>query len=99
MQIKKVKNYNFIVYRLDKCVRFKYNINIMDTKTKNKKLFFLLLSITFAVLAIAITLIVFSFISVESIGIMQALYIGISMIAVLVMTIITVIRGLIAFRE
>ena len=68
----------------------------MDKQEKNKALFVFLLALTVAALAVAVTLIVFCFINAAGLGLFQSL---LAVVALVVLSTLTVWRGIAAYRE
>ena len=71
----------------------------MDKQEKNKALFVFLLALTVAALAVAVTLIVFCFINAAGLGLFQSLHVGVAVVALVVLSTLTVWRGIAAYRE
>lgn len=71
----------------------------MDKQEKNKALFVFLLALTVAALAVAVTLIVFCFINAAGLGMFQSLLVGVAVVALVVLSTLTVLRGIAAYRE
>ena len=71
----------------------------MDKQEKNKALFVFLLALTVAALEVAVTLIVFCFINAAGLGLFQSLLVGVAVVALVVLSTLTVLRGIAAYRE
>ena len=71
----------------------------MDKQEKNKALFVFLLALTVAALAVAVTLIVLCFINAAGLGLFQSLLVGVAVVALVVLSTLTVLRGIAAYRE
>lgn len=69
----------------------------MKDITKQKNVFRFMLILTTLALAAVVTLIVFSFLAVDTLGLWQCLLIGVMMVVLVVLTTITVVTGLNAY--
>lgn len=67
-------------------------------KEQQKTVFKLLLTLTIAVALIAAALVVFCFLCVDKLELLQCLFIGICIVALVALTTLTVWRGLTAYK-